>query len=60
MIKYILPLLITGVVALLAACEPGQITGNASSTYRSATAPAPGEAAPPPILATPASRKPGG
>ncbi len=56
-IKYILPLLTIGVVALLAACEPGQITGNASSTYKSATAPAPGKAAPPPTAAAPA---PGG
>jgi hypothetical protein len=56
-IKYILPLLITAVVPLLAACEPGQITGNASSTYKSATAPAPGKAAPPPTAAAPA---PGG
>ena len=57
MVKYVLPLLITGVVALLAGCEPGHITGNASSTAKSAVAPAPGKAAPPPTAAAPA---PGG
>ena len=59
MVGYILPLLITGVVALLAGCEPGGITGNASSTYKSAPTPASGNGAPPPIVAAPAS-KPGG
>ena len=60
MVKYILPLLITGVMTLLAACEPGPITGNASSTYKSAAAPAPEKTAPPTIVAAPASQKPGG
>ena len=57
--KYILPLLITGVVALVAGCEPGRITGNASTTYKSAPAPAPGKAAPSPTGAAPASQPEG-
>jgi hypothetical protein len=60
-VKYILPLLIIGVVALLAACAPARITGTASSTAPSAAIPAPGKAAPPPTEGAPAAAvDPGG